>query len=57
MGGNRRHKRKTRHRAKGILKHGPNAVRAHKKIAGRTGSIHSKRTRPNSLATGDTNVR
>lgn len=44
MGENKRHKRKSRHRAKAVLKYGKSAVRPHMRLAGRTGSVHAKRT-------------
>jgi hypothetical protein len=37
-----RHTRKKRRQNKAVIKHGKNAKRSHRRIAGRTGSISSK---------------
>ena len=46
MGMSRRYVRKHRRRANAKQKFGEKAVRKHNKIAGRTGSIHQKKTKP-----------
>lgn len=45
-----RHTRKRRRQTKAVMKHGPSAKPTHKLQAGRTGSLHAKKTKPRAHA-------